>query len=166
VEKALFHHHLLRATEIVVPFSREFLHDSLPPSILYLIFPNQSYGGNAISGEETLFPNETLSEGSFWGPFDVDQVVGSLWRDGKIPEWINMQIHSYDDINTYLELLCCGRFTSNKELLYHVKEGYPPFHVLGPNLPPNWISVEGSGKFDLYWCGKPNPFSKPNQFSR
>jgi hypothetical protein len=56
--------------------------------------------------------------------------------------------------HTNFELLCCGRFTVTGEYLYHKVEGYPPFHVLRPNLPPNWESVDESGKFDLFWHGR------------
>lgn len=37
-----------------------------------------------------------------------------------------------------LELLVCGRFTSDDGLLYHQQGGWAPFSVKGPALPPEW----------------------------
>lgn len=59
-----------------------------------------------------------------------------LWRDGLVPEWINLSVISEQSTYTLIEVLACGRFTDNEKLLYHINEGYPPFHVLGPTLPP------------------------------
>ena len=158
MNKRTFHQNLLKATDVVLPFSRELLINSLPSSCLYLVFPNQSYDGNPLEDDEEVYPEETLPEGKWVGPLDDAEAVGRLWRAGKVPEWVNVSVHSYDERHTYLELICCGRFTALDKHLYHRHEGYPPFHVLGPALPPRWESVEESGKFDLYWRGeKPTP---------
>jgi hypothetical protein len=71
---------------------------------------------------------------------------------------VNVTVQAYDGQYSYLELLCCGRFTALDEMLYHRLEGYQPFHVLGPSLPPNWKSLKESGKFDMYWHGR-NPMA-------
>lgn len=154
MDKSTFERNLTKATEMVLPFSCEFLTNPLPASCRYLIFPNQSFDGNPLEGDEEVFPEETLPNGTFLGSFDASQVVDHLWRNGKVPEWINVTVYSYDQKHSYLELLCCGRFTAMKKFLYHQSEGYTPFHVLGPALPPHWESVEVNGKFDLYWRGR------------
>src|SRR5688572_12212046 len=43
--------------------------------------------------------------------------------------------------------MCCGRFTAQDELLYHEREGRPPFHVTGPTLPVNY---EDGQRFSIY----------------
>lgn len=154
MEKDIFRENLLKATNFVAPFSQEFLINPLPSNCRYVIFSNQSYDENPLEGDEQLFPEDSLLLPPYIGPFDEKQVVEFLWRNGKIPEWINVSVYSYDTDFTYLELICCGRFTATEELLYHRQEGYPPFHVLGPSLPPNWESLEQSGKFNLYWNGE------------
>ena len=154
MDKEQFQRHLKKATDFVIPFSQEFLIDNLPSSYLYLLFPNQSYDGNPLVGDEVTFPQERLPTREYIGPLNDDGVIDYLWRDGKVPEWVNITVYSYDLKYTYLELLCCGRFTAMKQLLYHRHEGYPPFHALGPCLPPNWESVEQHGKFQLFWHGR------------
>jgi hypothetical protein len=74
-----------------------------------------------------------------------------LWVDGKIPQWINFSVHSADAEHTYIEVMVCDRLTVNDQALYHQREGNPPFHVLSPALPPDWVSVAESGKFSLGW---------------
>src|SRR4029079_19531467 len=46
-----------------------------------------------------------------------------------------------------LQLMCCGRFTADEGLLYHAREGCPPFHVTGPVLP---VGYEDGQKFSIY----------------
>jgi hypothetical protein len=158
MDKKTFLEHLIQATDIVILFSRELVMNRFPSDCKYLIFPNQSYDGNPLEGDEEVFPEESLSQGQCIGPLDRNQAVENLWRNSKIPEWINVSVYSYDHHYSYLELICCGRFTAQQEHQYHIHEGYPPFHVLGPPEPPGWESVEKDGKFDLYWMpGKRKP---------
>jgi hypothetical protein len=67
---------------------------------------------------------------------DAETVVAELWRDGHVPEWINVAVVSETGTATVIEVVCCGRFTNDDSRLYHSQEGAPPFHVLGPALPP------------------------------
>ena len=78
----------------------------------------------------------------------ADSVVEILWREGKVPEWINVQARKQDSASTFVKLVCCGRFTKEKKHLYHIHEGRAPFHVLGPPLP---VGYQEGDKFSLYW---------------
>ena len=154
MDKNVFHQNFDKAIEVVIPFSSRFVTNLLPSDYLLLVYPNMSYDGNPLVGDEQIFPEDSLREGQkFIGPLNDLEVIEFLWRNGKVPEWINVSVSTYDEKFTYLELICCGRFTAGMGL-YHTNEGYPPFHVLGPNLPPHWKSVEESGKFDLHWRSK------------
>ena len=72
-----------------------------------------------------------------------------LWVDGKVPQWVNLSVVAADEGHTYIEVAVCGRLTDDPTALYHQQEGNPPFHVLGPALPPGWESLEASGRFSL-----------------
>jgi hypothetical protein len=70
----------------------------------------------------------------------------------KPPEWVNTAVQSAEGDRTLVALRCCGRFTAREDLLYHrLPGGVPPFHIQSPDLSPGWVSVEGSGRFDLDW---------------
>jgi hypothetical protein len=74
-----------------------------------------------------------------------------LWVGGKVPQWVNLSVHAADADHTYIGVAVCGRLTNDPLALYHQREGNPPFHVLGPALPPAWESLEASGRFSLGW---------------
>ncbi len=156
VDKSTFRARLIQAAERVIPFTQIYVIDALPSMYRYRIFPNCSYDGRPRVGDEEVFPED--SEGvpaTGLGPWGPEEVVEYLWRDGKIPEWINVHVYSYDDEYTYVALTCCGRFTARDDLLYSLWTDVPPFRVCGPSLPPNWKSIEESPKFKLHWHGPP-----------
>jgi hypothetical protein len=68
---------------------------------------------------------------------DAETAVAELWREGHVPEWVNVSVADETGAATVIELLRCDRFTDDDTLLYHRREGSPPFHVLGPVLPPD-----------------------------
>jgi len=157
LKKDTFIKHLEAVPARVVPFTRKYVVNPLPDKVQYLLYPNRSGGRAVLHQDEAIFPEESLAKGKATkpDPITASQVIEKLWRNGKVPEWINVTVESYDDEYTYLRLDCCGRFTANESLIYHVEEGIPPFHCLGPALPPlpggEKYSIDKFGKFDLYW---------------
>ena len=148
VEKAEFRRRLRKATETAVDFTRDFVRETLPDAVLYRVSLNSSYDGNPLDADEVVFPNDSQFEksASLVGRTE-DQFVDALWRDGRIPEWIDLNVIAEDGGNTVIQALSCGRYTSNEELLYHQQEGYPPFHVCSPPLP---IGYEDGDRFSVY----------------
>ncbi|MDQ3132047.1 MAG: hypothetical protein M3Q99_14965 [Acidobacteriota bacterium] len=161
MEKDKFRSNFNLAIQTLVPFARSYLIDSLPLELRYLMFFNQSFDGNELVGDENLFPEDSLPKNRVQEFENQEQVINCLWRNGKIPEWINLFIHSYDENFTFISLICCGRFTADDKLLYHEKEGCQPFHILGPNLPIGFENLETSGKFNLAWHGRPSNKNEP-----
>ena len=153
MDRNSFRESLAGASENAISWARQHVINALPSDYLYLLFPNQSFDENPLVGDEEIFPAESLPDRKYLGPLNLEQVVDYLWRNEKVPEWIDISVQACDNQHSYLQLLCCGRFTALDEMLYHRQQGNPPFHVVSPNLPPNWEGVEKSGKFDLYWHG-------------
>jgi hypothetical protein len=67
----------------------------------------------------------------------------------KVPEWIDVAVHSENGHQTIVSLLCCGQFSANEKNLYHRQGGLAPFSIKSPYFPARWESVEKSGRFDL-----------------
>jgi hypothetical protein len=152
VDHSTFEARLRTAAQQAVEFARLHVHQQLPDEVAFHVYPNQSYDGNPRVGDEEVFPEDSLPEGGYHGPWSARQVVSFLWRDEKVPEWIDIAVEAEDGARTLVGLRCCGRFTAQEELLYHRYPGsVPPFAIKSPALPPGWESVEASGKFDLYW---------------
>ncbi len=142
------------AADKVVEFTRLFITDSIPDDVVFRLYPNCSYDGNPLVGDEELFPQDSapLTEAKpYLGPMPFQDAVAFLWRGGKVPEWVDVSIEDVIDSQSLVGLACCGRFTAETQRLYHAWGGIPPFSVKGPALPPGWQNLEKSGKFALRW---------------
>jgi hypothetical protein len=62
-------------------------------------------------------------------------VVSVLWRDGLVPQWIDISVWDADERATYFELICAGRFMAETHRLYYSWTDVPPFGVKGPVYP-------------------------------
>ena len=136
MDRDLFMSHLMSATQQCLERARIFIVEHLPEECRYRIFPNQSYDGNPLVGDEQVFPEDSLPEGQFQGPMEAETVVSYLWREGKVPEWIDMVVSSADGEYTTLSLRCCGRFTGTYEYLYHHPDTINYLRILGGEVPP------------------------------
>jgi hypothetical protein len=156
MNKDTFHEHLSSAVEKAVTFAGQHVWNRLASSLVFLVYPNESFDGNPLREDEVTYPADTQpNEAPLIFP-SIDAVVGYLWRDGNVPEWIDINVAREDGKNTSLRLLCCGRFTAREELLYHRDGGIPPFSVKSPYLPPGYDAKRSarSQKFDVNWRDK------------
>ncbi len=114
-------------------FGQTFVTETLPEATRFRVFLNQS-AETELRPDEAGFPHERK------GPLELNEgeVVDLLWREGSVPEWIDVSLCGANRDATILQVLVCGRFTANEGLLYHVREGRPPFHVTSPPLPPGY----------------------------
>lgn len=133
-------------------FAQSLVLESLPESLRFRVLLNSSYDGNPLHPDERVFPEDGSIEQSLaLLRCSEAEVVELLWRDGMVPEWINLSVCARLPDATVLEALCCGRYTANAELLYHAHEGYPPFHVVGPPLPFDYEFEEDRGsKYSVF----------------
>lgn len=87
------------------------------------------------------------------GPLKADAVVSLLWRDHRVPEWIDISVWEADMHLTHFDLMCCGRFTAESHRLYYNWTDVPPFGVKGPAYPARIALSAAKGgpieKFDL-----------------
>ena len=143
-----FETNLREAIRSTLEATREFVSDNLPDGVRLLIAPNCSFDGNPLEDDEEIYPGEEMPAFKTLAPKTEAEVCDFLYRNGKVPEWINLQADSVDEDYTYLVLECCGRFTAMEKHLYHRGGGIPPFNpqVAMPGLE---YDVETDGKFPL-----------------
>jgi hypothetical protein len=150
MDRSEFERRLVLAARQAIEFAATMVRQKLPAFQQFLISPNQSYDGNPLEDDQELFPEDSLPPGKTHGPVGAAAAADWLWRQGKVPEWIDVRAFDADASSTTLWLTCCGRFTALTGRLYHTEAGNPPFHVTGPSLPTfEWKSVERDGRFDL-----------------
>lgn len=140
--KEEFKDNFLKALDGLIPFTQEFVINDLPSEVKFIIKPNSSYDGNPLVDDEEIFPNDNVNIDSQMSPCDFDNAIDYLWRNGKVPEWINVSVYRCDTNYTYVKLESCGRYSGNINNLYHVQEGRPPFHALSPSIPLNYFDQE------------------------
>lgn len=130
------------ATRACVAVAKEQVTDSLPPSVVYRVFPNQSNDDELRPGEE-VFPEDTLAKDEFH-LMTSDEVVEFFWRNGKVPEWIDLNVVAVAAGRTVVEVNACGRFTANREFHYYRQAGgLAPFGVKSPYFPPGVDATSG-----------------------
>ena len=151
MDRNTFEERLQLAAQQALKFAREFVREKLPDEMVFLVYPNQSCDHHPRVGDEVIYPGDSLPLGQYHGPWPSEQVIGFLWRNGKVPEWIDISVQGMGDDVTEMALLCCGRFTAQEELLYYPDRETRPFAVKSPTIPPGWDSPEISGRFGLYW---------------
>jgi hypothetical protein len=148
LSRSAFKRNLEEAAIEARDFARTLVTNILPDPISYVIYYGCSYDGNPLIGDQKTFPedyeNEPLTTAA------SEEATQCLWREGFVPEWIDVQVSHEDGEQTYVTLSCCGRYSATSRNMYHVREGRPPFHVLGPSMPSNINHKQGE-KFDLYW---------------
>lgn len=148
ISRKCFENNLILATQLSLEFARTLVVNELPDKIKYLVILGGSYDGNSLEKGEQIFPNDYGTRRKCF--LSSSEVTELLWRDGKVPEWINIYVDSENGEYSYIKLECCGRYSSDTRHIYHAHEGKAPFHVLGPPLPPEH-DLKRAGKFDLNW---------------
>lgn len=127
-------------------FARTLVIENLPDKMFFIVTLGASYDGNPLEEGEQTFPDDYADNNR--EITSQNEIVNLLWRNGKVPEWINVQVCRQNDKFTFIELTCCGRFSDREEHIYHIGEGKAPFHVLGPGMP---FDCDDDEKFSLYW---------------
>ena len=142
MDKVTFSNRLHEVTALSRDFATRFVSNLLPELNRYIVLLNQSCDDN-IKPSEYVFPHDDDPV----SPLTAAEVVDVLCREDRVPEWIDISVESADSGHTYLQLLCCGRFTDDETLLYYRDTGLAPFGCKSPAFPSRW--TEEQGRFDL-----------------
>ena len=154
MKRETFREHFERAAARAFELARSMVRNHLPPLHDYSVHLNQSHDDHPLRPGECVFPDDVARLGEIVGPLDADAVVNLLWRDGLIPEWIDISVEDADSELTHFTLLTCGRFTDRAEHLYYSDTDVCPFGIKSPVLPPYW--QKSNGPFELPWRGRPD----------
>lgn len=148
MDRSTFAERLHTASVAARDFARSFVLETLPDEMLFRVRLNQSYDGNPLHPDERVYSEDgALNLIEKLALCTEAEVVDLLWRENRVPEWLDIAVVGETGSETIMGLLCCGRFTANDQLLYHKKEGWPPFHAVGPALPPNH---QNGQRFSIY----------------
>lgn len=136
MDRTVFAARFSEAAEQSRAFAQTLVSEPLPGDVVVRVRLNRSYPGARLRPGEVTYPGDGgWEQESALRRCGLGTAVGVLWRDGRVPEWVNLTVVDRDESVTVIEAVCCGRFTDDDALLYR-QSGPPPFHVLGPPLPP------------------------------
>src|SRR5689334_19118076 len=135
MDRELFAGRLHEAAVAARDFAQRYVEETLPDELRFRVRLNSSYDGNPLVRDEVVFPSDSgYEKANEFKDCSEQQVLDLLWRNKRVPEWINLSVIDESGTVTLVEVLSCGRFTADEGLLYHLREGKPPFHILGPAL--------------------------------
>ena len=66
---------------------------------------------------------------------DLEEATGKLYRDGKIPRWINISVVKVDGEQTIIACDYSGTFTNNDRLIDFPDSPFSPFQISSPPYP-------------------------------
>jgi hypothetical protein len=140
MDRETFADRFRRAAHRARDFAQSFLEEELPPQLRFRVELNASHDGDPLHASERLFPQDSdPRRRRAVSNLDEAGALAAFWRDGLVPEWIDLSVVGATGAATLVGALTCGRFTADDGLLYHLDEGYAPFHVLGPSLPGGYV---------------------------
>jgi hypothetical protein len=90
-----------------------------------------------MAPDERRFLDDSLALDAVLPPMTRADALAWLWRDGRVPAWIDVSVAAVDARTTYVRLTCSGRFRGRRDALYY-QDGYPPFGIKSPRLPADW----------------------------
>ncbi|WP_299102298.1 hypothetical protein [uncultured Winogradskyella sp.] len=144
MEQSEFKYRLTESTKELIEFTQTLVVNSISTNVEYLIEPNSREVSTHLNEQELDKLNEiNLLEGK---PQFHKQVVDSLYDFGRVPLWVNAEIHYSTKRKTIIKLTCSRRFRNENDLNKIVNK-FPPFSIKIP-LPPWYIKGE---RFNINW---------------
>lgn len=155
MERELFTRRLLEAAVSARDFARTFIEEPLPDAMRFRVQLNSSHDANA-SPDFKLYPEDSSPERArAHHDLSANEVVDLLWRDGLVPQWIDVQVVDERGDFTLLEILACGRFIADESRLYYTWTEIAPFGPKGPTLPVDYVEGQRFSIHDRASCSSP-----------
>lgn len=133
---------LTGASFLCSKFAERYVRNKLFTDFVYDVSLNHSVDNPNLKGFD-VYPEDNGKV--VRGITDVE-VIELLYRNGKVPVWIDISVLKSRKKLTTIGLLCAGRYSDNKNDFYYNRNGSGPFGIKSPILPPNF--TEGR-KFKL-----------------
>lgn len=130
------------ASIVSFKLAQRYLKNKLVPEFRYDVHLNSSYDEPELT-EFDIYPED--NERIETGLTDI-QVRDLIYRNEKVPVWIDIAVHKSDKRITTFKLLCAGRYSDQNREYYYQSKGTGPFGVKSPNLPSHF---EEGQKFRL-----------------
>ena len=132
--KPEFLFHLKGSSIIALKFAENYVKNKLTTDFKYDVKLNVSQDNANLKGFDIYIEDNGVVKLDL---FD-NEVVDLLYRNGKIPVWIDISVLKSDGKTTTFNLLCTGRYSDNKNEYYYNNNGSGPFGIKSPAFPINY----------------------------
>ncbi len=136
--KQEFIFHLNGASFIAYKFAENYVKNKLPTDFKYNVILNASNDDSNLT-QFDIYPEDN---GEIKFDLSDKEVAELLYREGKIPIWIDISVLKSSQKNTTFNLLCAGRYSDNKKEFYYNHNGSGPFGIKSPTLPVGYKEGE------------------------
>ena len=133
--KIEFQFHLVGATFMAHRFAKNYLINKLPIEFKYNVELNGSKDDPKLE-QFDIYPEDN---GIVKNGLSESEVIDLIFRNEKIPVWIDINVCKSDEVKTTINLLCAGRYSNDKKEFYYNHNGSGPFGIKSPILPSNYI---------------------------
>lgn len=142
------------AKQQAIQIASSIITESLPAIHMpFISFPMRKPSTD-LAYDECVFDRDDLYRKYAHGhPHAEQEMVDFFWRDGFVPRWIDLSVFSTNGTITVFELHASDVFTryGADGCPFFTERHLKPWASKSPPLPPNWQSVEKSGRFSLNW---------------
>lgn len=143
MEREIFAAHFRRAARDARTFAQSCVEEQLPEALRFLFSINRTSLEKGVSEEPLDLEDCGTAFFKLSEHCDEEAAIGMLWRDGAVPEWVNMGVVSETGEATLIEVMASSFFTRREDFLY----GDHPFQIAGPSVPVNY---QDGDRFSLH----------------
>ena len=140
--KQEFLFHLKGASLVSLKFAENYVKNKLTTDFKYNVILNASTDNPNLT-QFDIYPED---DGKMKLDLTDKEVVALLYRNGKVPVWIDINVLKSGKKSTTFNLLCAGRYSDDKKEYYYNEKGSGPFGIKSPELP---IDYKEGKKFKL-----------------
>lgn len=137
VSKEIISNHLDLAIRSTIEFTKHIVTTELPEKYRFVYYTDKS-----VPLEALVLPTKYSGEGnsSYLGSIlTKTELLDLLFLNGTVPMWVNLNVLNVIGDVTLFEVMSGMGYSDDYDKLMHQTEGYPPFHSLSPNLPPDFV---------------------------
>ena len=147
MDRSVFTRHFMEAAAQTRDFARKFIEEPLPDAMRFRVHLNMSHDANAAAVFR-LFPEDSSATRELETKnLAAEDVVDLLFRDGYVPQWVDLSVGGETGRETVIDVVACRRFIDDEQRLYYAHTGIAPFSPKGPSLPVG--HVEGA-RFSIH----------------
>lgn len=131
-----------KAQQIAFVVAKDHVLDDLNEKFKFDI---RMYQSHELSKEEK-FDYYPEGEDMHFNNLSEEKIMKLLFRNGKVPVWIDINVKRVQNNYTIMNLYCSERFSDDPKEYYYEKGGTGPFGIKSPLLP---IGFKPGIKFNL-----------------